>query len=114
MWIFLVPYSRFQLTFHCNIPNFVTKFVAKPTGSGKSIIFQMAPLAESHLAKHSQDNMWKTGLPDLMNFTKLQKCVLVKKCVDRNVCSSYRNYFKRVKNTRNNEISVRIAIFKAS
>ena len=29
-------------------------FVNKPTGYGKSIIFQMAP------AKYTQDNMWKT------------------------------------------------------
>ena len=35
-------------------------FVNKPTGSGKSIIFQMAPLAEMGLAKYTQDNMWKT------------------------------------------------------
>ena len=50
-------------------------------------------------------------LPDLMNFAKLQKCVLVKQCMDRNVCSNYHNYFDRlqhVNNTRNNGISVRI------
>ena len=35
-------------------------FVNKPTGSGKSIIFQMASLAEMGLAKYTQDNMWKT------------------------------------------------------
>ena len=46
-----------------------------------------------------------------MNFAKLQKCVLVKQCMDRNVCNNYQNYFERVQhveNTRNNGISVRI------
>ena len=40
-------------------------------------------------------------LPDLMNFAKLQKCVLVKQCMDRNVCSNYHNYFERVQHVKN-------------
>ena len=50
-------------------------------------------------------------LPDLLNSAKLQTCVLVKQCMDRNVCNNYHDYFERiqhVKNTRNNGISVRI------
>ena len=34
-------------------------FVNKPTGSGKSIIFQMAPFAEMALAKCEDANVWK-------------------------------------------------------
>ncbi len=57
------------------------------------------------------DNFAHLRLPDLINFAKLQSCVLVKQCIDKNVCSNFDNYFDRlqhVKNTRNNGISVRI------
>lgn len=36
-------------------------FVNKPTGSGKSIIFQIAPFAEMALAKCEQENIWKNN-----------------------------------------------------
>ncbi len=57
------------------------------------------------------DNLTHLRLPDLINFAKLQSCLLVKQCIDKNVCSNFDNYFDRlqhVKNTRNNGISVRI------
>ena len=49
-------------------------------------------------------------LPDLMNFAKLQKCVLVKQCMNRNVVVTiiYFDWLQHVKNTRNNGISVGI------
>lgn len=54
-------------------------------------------------------------VPDLMNFAKLQTCLLVKQCIDKNACSNFNNYFERLqheKNTRNNGFSLRIPKIK--
>ena len=46
-----------------------------------------------------------------MNFAHFQTCLLVRQCIDKNICSSFINYFEPLrhgKNTRNNRISIKI------
>ena len=45
------------------------------------------------------------SLPNIMNFAHFQTCLLVRQCVDKNICSNFLNYFEPLhhgKNTHNN------------
>ena len=37
------------------------------------------------------DNLARLRLPHLINFAKLQSCLVVKQCIDKNVCSNFDN-----------------------
>ena len=50
-------------------------------------------------------------LPDIINFSKIQTCLMAKKCLDNNICSNFVGHFEQSqhgKNTQNNNIGVKI------